>query len=250
MPPKITGTLEATVQTYTPFDTLHIFENTTVSLSDLIDLAQRLEGKQNLPVSLTAPPTQYSIKDQQIFWVTDTGTNENFQVQATLRYVTDHVYFWIEDGIPYEQKALRALAEAFEEKIYPTNRAFFGSEWMPGVDNDPHLYILYTKELGGSTAGYFSPADEYLPAVREDSNGHEMFLFSAAYAELEEEFTYSILAHEFQHMIHWYRDRNEETWLNEGFANLAALLNGYTIGGSDYAYAMVPDIEFNTFPLC
>ena len=29
------------------------------------------------------------------------------------------------------------------------------------------------------------------------------------------------LAHEFQHMIHWANDRNEDTWVNEGMSDLA-----------------------------
>ncbi len=41
--------------------------------------------------------------------------------------------------------------------------------------------------------------------------------------DLADSFTYSVLAHEFQHMIHWYRDRNEESWMNEGFSELACI---------------------------
>jgi immune inhibitor A len=37
-------------------------------------------------------------------------------------------------------------------------------------------------------------------------------------------------------MIHWYQDRNESSWLNEGFSELAAFLNGYGGGGFDYVY--------------
>ncbi len=140
---------------------------------------------------------------------------------------------------------MKALIDTFENKIYPTNRDFFGSEWTPGVDADPHLFILYARGLGGSVAGYFSSSDEYLPPVRQYSNGHEMFLLSLDRVDLNEQFAYSVLAHEFQHMIHWYRDRNEETWLNEGSANLAAFLNGYEIGGHDQVFARNPDIQLN-----
>jgi hypothetical protein len=117
------------------------------------------------------------------------------------------------------------------------------------VDNDPRLYILYTHNLGKTVAGYFSSVDEYLPEVREDSNGHEMFLLSADHVELGEEYAYGVLAHEFQHMIHWYRDRNEETWMNEGFSDLAMFLNRYSIGGADREYVGNPDLQLNDWPV-
>jgi immune inhibitor A len=56
------------------------------------------------------------------------------------------------------------------------------------------------------------------------------------------------MAHEFQHMIHWYRDRNEESWLNEGFSVLAELLNGFEVGGFDSLYVMNPDLQLTTWP--
>ena len=231
-----------------PGDTLSVLENTLVPINNLLELSQRLEGKSNLPVSLTTPPEILTVGAKDTFWVTDGDTDENYTVSATLRYITEHVYFWIQDGVEYKSNDLKNLVETFEKEIYPTNREFFGSEWIPGVDNDPHLYILYARSLGGNIAGYFSTADEYLPLVRADSNGHEMFFLSAEHVDLGEEFAYSVLAHEFQHMIHWYRDRNEETWMNEGFSELAAFLNGYGVGGHDYLYAGEPDIQLTDWP--
>jgi hypothetical protein len=232
----------------TDTETLLTLETTIVPINDPIALAERLEDKENLPVNLEFPVKTYQVGDRETFWVTDSDTNENSEVPATLRFVTDHVYFWIEDGVTFNERQLEALVETFEDEIYPTNREFFGSEWTPGVDADPHLYILYAGGLGGSVAGYFSTADEYLPVVREYSNGHEMFLLSVDHVDLDEEFAYSVLAHEFQHMIHWYRDRNEETWMNEGASDLASFLNGYSIGGHDRIFAADPDIQLTDWP--
>ena len=237
-----------TISNAAPIDTLKSLEQAIVPINDPLDLAQRLEGKQNLPEKMEIPPAPLPLGVQEAFWVMDTDTNENFQVQATLQYITEHVYFWIEDGVTFNQNHLKNLVETFENEIYPTNRTFFGEEWTPGVDADPHIYILYSSGLGRSVAGYFSTADEYLPLVRENSNAHEMFLLSADHVSLDQEYAYSVLAHEFQHMIHWKRDRNEETWMNEGFSNLAVLLNGYSVGGSDRAYVKDPDIQLNDWP--
>ncbi|MBN2549212.1 MAG: immune inhibitor A [Anaerolineales bacterium] len=244
-------TEDASAVVATPFvseSALDLLNNTIVPVNDPLELAVRLERKSDLPHRWEGVPVIYQIGDVQDFWVTNTDSNLSSLIQATLRYETSHVYFWIENGVAYDQRHLQKLVEAFEDKIYPTNREFFGSEWTPGVDNDPHLFILYARELGSSVAGYFSSVDQYLPAVRKDSNGHEMFLLSANNLGLDEDYTYGVLAHEFQHMIHWYRDRNEETWMNEGFSNLAVLLNGYSVGGSDYSYILDTDMQLTDWP--
>ena len=163
-------------------ETLFVFQNSNVPLFDPFDLSSRLNGQYDLPRQLDGLPVQYQVGDQKSFWVTDNDSNENFQVQATLQYETEHVYFWIDDQVTsYSQKDLKNLVETFERDIYPTTRAFFGSEWTPGVDNDPHLFILYASGIGRSVAGYFSSTNSYLPIVREYSNAHEMFLLSRGY---------------------------------------------------------------------
>ena len=148
----------------------------------------------------------------------------------------------------YDDGEMKALMDAFENKIYPTNREFFGSEWSPGIDGDEHIYILYARGLGSSIAGYFSSADSVHPLVHEFSNAHEMFLFNADNTFLGEEFTYGVLAHEFQHMIHWNQDLNETSWLNEGSSELAAFLNDYDPGGFDWLYITDPDMQLNDWP--
>lgn len=229
-------------------ETLNTLLNALVPINDPLDLAQRLEGKTNLPRALTAPVENFVVGSRKSFYVTNSDTNQYKLVPATLRYITDHVYFWVADDVSYKQSELEKLANTFEQKIYPTNRQFFGSEWTPGVDADPHLFILYTRGLGSSVAGYFSTADEYLPLVRPDSNGHEMFIISADHLKLGEPYTYGVLAHEFQHMIHWYTDRNEESWVNEGFSELAMFLNGYETGRAEYAFIADPDIQLTDWP--
>ncbi len=229
-----------------PLDTLQTLEDAVVPVNDPIDLAERLGNKPNVPA--TVPSGPFSVGATQSFWASNVDSNENFQVEATLRYETAHSYFWVENGVSYKESELRALADAFETKIYPTDREFFGSEWTPGVDGDPHIYILYARGLGGNLAGYFSSADELHPLAHEYSNAHEMFVFNADNTNLGDQFTYGVLAHEFQHMIHWYQDRNETSWLNEGASELAAFLNGYDIGGFDWLFTSNPDLQLTDWP--
>jgi len=219
-----------------------------VPIADPISLAERLQGKEGIPVVLAASAAPIPVGTRRTFWASNTDTLENFQVEAELVYATDHVYFWVEQGIGYDLDEVQALVDEFENETYPTNRAFFGSEWSPGVDGDEHLYILLADNLGFSIAGYYSSNDEYSPQAHEFSNGHEMFYLMAPNIDLGDTFTAGVLAHEFQHMIHWYRDRNEETWMNEGFSEVAAHLNGFNVGGADYEFASRPDQTLAQWP--
>jgi immune inhibitor A len=228
-------------------ETLATLENTFIPINDPLELANRLLHQDVSASTQTPPSTFFQVGERQSFWAGD-GESKNFRVQATLRYVTDHAYFWIEDNVNYDQSELKHLADAFENQIYPTDREFFGSEWTPGVDGDPHIYILYAKGIGERIAGTFSSADEYPVAVNRYSNGHEMFMINADNSPLGDEYTYGVLAHELQHMIHWNQDRNESNWLSEGFSELAVLLNNYYSGGFDALYTANPDIQLNDWP--
>jgi hypothetical protein len=73
-------------------------------------------------------------------------------------------------------------------------------------------------------------------------------VLSADNVTLGEEYIYGVMAHEFQHMIHYSTDRNEESWMNEGFAVLAELLNNYDIGGFDYLFMQNPDLALTYWP--
>jgi len=231
-------------------ETEKLLETTDVPERDLHDLAIRLRG---LPADTprTVNPggsPDYALGTRRLFHASNVDTDEQFDVYATLEYKTDHVYMWVEEGESVDLDELEAAADLFEERTYSTNRAFFGSEWTPGVDNDPHLSVLHASNLGDSVAGYYSSADEFVSTVRDDSNEMEMFYINSENVTINDDFYNGVLAHEFQHMIHWHNDRNEETWLNEGFAELAMELNGYDTGGSDWEFANEPDTQLNSWP--
>jgi len=231
-------------------ETEELLEQTIVPVRDLHDLAIRLRG---LPADTprTVNPDgspDYEVGTRRLFHVSNVDTDEQFDVYAVLEYKTAHVYMWVEEGARFDRRDLEEAADLFERETYPTNRAFFGSEWTPGVDNDPHLSILHARGLGNSVAGYYSSADEFVSAVRDDSNEMEMFYINIENVNINDSFYNGVLAHEFQHMIHWYNDRNEETWLNEGFSELAMYLNGFDVGGSDWVFAMTPDTQLNSWP--
>ncbi len=228
-------------------DTLTALEQMPVPINDYTDLACRLKEICNVAATLQPPASPRQVGEQDQFWVTNQDSLNTFQVTATLRYVTPHIYFWVENGVSYNEPDLRNLADTFETKTYPTDRTFFGSEWTPGIDGDVHIYILYVHGLGSNVAGLFSADDENNPAVRKYSNGHEMFEINST-QNLGSDFTYGTLAHEFQHMIEWHLHRNQSTWMSEGTAELAAFINGYNPGGFDSVFIANPDMQLNDWP--
>lgn len=232
-------------------DTLEALRRAVIPPSDLRVLAMRLKGIADIPETVSDTPADHAIGTELDFNVSNSETSEVTVVTARLVYKTENVYFFADTGVDVDEQDVRALVDHFQNDIYPTDREFFGSEWNPGVDGDPRLYILYTRGLGSNaftiTVGYYSSRDEYARLANEYSNEKEIFYLNADYAEVGSATWPSTLAHEFQHMINWHYDRNEETWLSEGSADLAELINDYDVGSHDDAFVENPDLQLNTW---
>ena len=228
-------------------ETLDILKAEDIPVNDPIELAGRVGGLSITPIFKADMPPVRIVGEVKPFWILDVDTNEYREVDARLIYSTPHLYFWSEEGIEVDSQSVADLAETFENEIYPATRQIFGSEWTPGVDHDPHLTILYASGLGGA-AGYFSSTDSLTAEVEPYSNESEMFYLSADYTTPDSVYTYGVLAHEFQHMIHWNVDRNESSWVNEGLSELAVELNGYDTGSFTFFFAIEPDLQLNFWP--
>ena len=225
-------------------ETIELLSQSVVPENDVYELSCRLQGKCKVSPTLISPAAPLTVGTIKKFWLLNGNTNQNFQINAELLYVTPLTYFWAEQGVQVDQGEVKALMDTFDQKIIPIDREFFGSEWTPGVDGDPHIYVLYAGGLGDNIGGYFSSSNEYNPLVSQYSNGHEAFVLASSQS-LGGDYAYSTLAHEFVHMIQWPNDRNDATWLSEGFAELGAFLNGYDVGGADWSYVQSPDLQLN-----
>jgi immune inhibitor A len=231
-------------------ETLERLAGADVPVRDLHELAIRL---RHLPADTPRTidrggASEFAVGSRRLFHVSNVDTDEQFDLYAVLEAKTTHAYMWVEEGVAFDSKDLEDAADLFEKHTYATDRSFFGSEWTPGVDNDPHISILHARNLGDSVAGYYSSADEFVAAVREDSNEMEMFYINIDNVTVNSGFYNGVLAHEFQHMIHWHNDRNEETWLNEGFSELAMYLNDFDTGDHDWYFSGRPDTQLNSWP--
>jgi len=211
--------------------------------TDYHDMAIRLEGlSPDKPRTLTTAP-QYRIGDTEKFYVSK--KSRQVQVEATLVYETPHARAWVEKGVNLNLDNLKAATDKFENDIYERDRSFFGSEWTPGVDKDVHIH-LFNGDIP-NVGGYFSASNEYIKDVISSSNEKEMFFMNAAQAPPGSDTYYGTLAHEFQHMIHWYNKPGDDLWLDEGCADLAKYLLGIDPTDRAIAFGRYPDLQLNAF---
>lgn len=223
---------------------LKTLDQAKVPLRDLYSIAARIKLKTTQPLARTTdrPAANYQVGRSDVFYMSDIIAKRYYTVTATVRQVTDHVYWYVQNGRPVDAPALKRAADLFENAIYPTDRRLFGSEWTPGVDNDPRITVLFGSISGAG--GYYASADEYTRAINPFSNEREIIYIntSGGWGGIE-----STLAHEFQHMIHWNTQPGHDVWLNEGSSVLASDLNGYDVLGVDGDFMRGPDVQLNAW---
>ena len=220
--------------------------STVIPARDLADLARRLGGVDVIPSPPQTPVRDYQLGDTDTFFIH--GDFNVFTIDATLHYVNDTAYMWVENGVSTNQDRLQVIADRFETEVYQQVRDVFGSESSPGVDGDTRIHILHSNDLGASVAGYFYSLHEYPKEAIDVSNQREMFFIATSLLNRNQDYYLSVLAHEFQHMIHFAVDANEESWMNEGLAELSAYEAGFGISGFSEVYLNSPYLQLNFWP--
>ena len=185
-------------------------------------------------------PVQAAELDEQVNFYVDASYDAfgRDQITATLQIIGDNIYFYVDDdywdklNIPQKsllRGTLRDLADEFDQVIYPKERAVFGSEWSPGIDNDKRITVL-VSQLVNDAGGYFNTYDEYPRSQIPTSNQREMVYLNTL--SISSNKNKAFLAHEFQHLISFYQktvlyELEEEVWLNEARSEYAPTLCGY-----------------------
>ena len=193
---------------------------------DFFRLARELMPEVgNVNPVVRTEPLAIAVGHRETLKLVDLEAPELYESEFELRLVTPNAYWLVEDRLEVSQDDLERSAAEFEETIYPLVTAAFGSEWKPGVDGDPRLYIINASLRG--VGGYFSAADEYPKALRPVSNERESIYINTRYLPVGTPLYAHVLAHELQHAIHWNADRSEDTWVNEGLSELAVTVTGH-----------------------
>lgn len=221
-----------------------------VPVRDLADLRRRLAPLEQTSAQQSEATREYEPGDTLDFWVHNATTAQNSRITAELLHKTDVAYAWMEVGQEYDARMVRRAIETFSKRIYPAVVSTFGRENTPGVDGDPRLHILHTTGMGRGVAGYFLGADQNPRSAMPFSNEKEMFYINLDWLNfmpsLEPYAT--TLAHEFQHMIHYAHDRNEEAWINEGLSVYSQETAGYSAEVMfPISFAGEPNTQLNTW---
>jgi hypothetical protein len=219
-----------------------IFYNQTINLTEKygIKSGKELQALQTKGMATSYMAASYKEGDKVEFWsadnlyASDKVDNDGdglidepdeymYKLNATLKKVANHAYIFVEDGQTVSNADINHVANEFDNTIYPNDTNTFGSE--PDVDGDPKIFILLLnirdKNYHDPTypfyiAGYFQSYQE----TTEPYSNHKDMIYIDVNPGNPGTSEYTI-AHEFQHMIHWNQDADEELWINEGLADYA-----------------------------
>ena len=223
---------------------LRVLEAELLSAAGPVPPAEALKTPQP-----TDPSSDPELGDKRDFKVLQ--LNDAFdRVTARVRYVSDHTVVYVDERAPgggFTDMDLKALAMEFEDPVYPTITGAYGAE--SDLDNNERVIILFTPAVNrltepgsdGFVGGFFFGLD--LLEGRSGSNDGEIFYALVPDPRGEEGPFISrltalnaipaILAHEFEHMIHFNQrmllgeaESTEALWLSEALAQMAEDLVG------------------------
>jgi hypothetical protein len=216
---------------------------------NLYQLTNQLKLHLSHPIARVVRTTSpnYRVGHQETFLVLSEDANKYFKMRATIRAKSRHMYMYVQNGVNVDSGALQQTVTTFEKSIYPTDRHYFGSEWRPGVDGDPHVICLYGDLRSSTAAGFYSAEDEFPRQVNPWSNQHEMFYMNAADTTPGTAYFNLVLSHEFQHMIHWHMHPGDSAWINEGMSTLAEQLNNHPPTDEAQSFLDLPTTQLDTW---
>lgn len=162
--------------------------------SDPIELARRLMG---VTTPQFVPPVTplYNLGDQLEFNVGKTTSTQPTRIKATLVAAVGNIYLWVENGLtaprPDDMNKVagtldRVLDIVRWRKTYTTtsnlpaglDQVFDSTNLypLPDIDNDPHIFFLYTTHLADDRTGVYNPYDSQPASIVPGgySNQHEV----------------------------------------------------------------------------
>jgi hypothetical protein len=109
--------------------------------------------------------------------------------------------------------------------IWDLDTSHFGNP-PDNLDQDPRVYILY-YDFDVSSDGFFWGFDQECDDVAQfHSNECDVVYMNCSDVDPAGSYLLAVLAHEFEHLIHYNYDADEASWVDEGLAELAMWLYG------------------------
>ena len=215
---------------------------------DLEDLARRYYSDHILEFEPEPTLTDVFPKKEgeiETFTVTDAESAQAYDVKAELLLVTENTYWYGDISLDLNTGTFKETARRWEEDIRPEIVRNFGDIDSPGIDGDSRLTVLNTP-LNGA-AGYFGGQDTFPRWVHPSSNQREMVFMDPVKLPPGRNRYLAVLTHEFQHAIHDNLDPGEDSWVNEGLAEIASYSAGFASTFNRYLLSN-PSISLTHWP--
>jgi len=180
------------------------------------------------------------------FWVANVSSYpyEFYTINATLKIESENCLIYSNSTSVSDAK-LVDMNESFESVVYPTLTNYFGTP--SDIDGNGKIILLVFDIDAipvGFVAGFFYSLNQYLnsdlkPSDRYSNEAEILHIDILAADDI------ATIAHEFQHLIHYGHDDDEETWLDEGASVFSEYLIGEhpLIGTYGTAFRSNPDVS-------
>jgi len=194
--------------------------------------ASRTEGR--------TPPPNPQVGDTWDWYVWDLGGMPVATLKpCTVRGMGDHCYVVVDDdewNVGMNQADVDLIVQRFDDQsvgnwpdqgIWDLNTSHFGDPPNP-LDGLDRVFLFYYR-FNIPADGYFWVFDQYPDGTTPpwSSNECDVVYMAVDNGQPAGDYMLAVAAHEFQHMIHFARDENEDSWVDEGLSELAMWLYGH-----------------------
>lgn len=179
-----------------------------------------------------------AVNDTASFWTLKGAYLEEWiQVDATCRAVGTYCYVYVEDAEwtngNITQNDVDTIRDTFDNTIYPSEASNFGTPPVYNGDSKITIFLTDLKDgydgSNGWYAGYFYSLNY---TTDTNSNNRHMITIDTYptivnnpyYEEKTLADGLGTVAHEYQHLLHYWSDPAETTWINEGQSDYAEFL--------------------------
>jgi len=184
------------------------------------------------------PPSDPQVGDTWLWYIWDLGGYPVATLKpCTVRGRGQYCYVVVDDdewNVTIDQDDVDRIVQHFDRQsvgnfpdqgIWDLNTSHFGDPPNP-LDNLERIFLLYYR-FNISADGYFWYFDQYPDGTFAfASNEADVIYLATDSGEPASNYMLAVCAHEFEHLIHFNQDTNEDTWLDEGLGELAMWLFG------------------------
>ncbi|PWB71284.1 MAG: hypothetical protein C3F15_12875 [Holophagae bacterium] len=187
------------------------------------------------------PPPNPQVGDTWLWYIWDLSGYPTATLKpCTVRGMGPNSYIVVDDeewNVSINQTDVDRILLYFEEQslgqfpdlgIWELDTTHFGDPPNP-LDGLPRIFLLYYR-FDIASDGFFWVFDQFPDGTQPFASNEADVVYLATDSSgggPSTDYMLGVAAHEFQHMIHYNYDTNEDTWVEEGLSELAMWLFGH-----------------------